>query len=77
MPSLLIKDMPQEIHTWLKREAARNRRSMTQEALTVFEERMAGSFKPVPRMTYDNSVRTRKPITSDWVVAAVREGRET
>ena len=27
MPSLLIKDVPQEIHAWLKREAERNRRS--------------------------------------------------
>lgn len=76
MPSLLIKDVPKEIHAWLKREAERNRRSMTQEALVVFEERMAGSFRPVPRMTYDRPVRTRKPVTADWVVAAIREGRE-
>lgn len=76
MPSLLIKDVPEEIHAWLKREAVRNRRSMTQEALVVFEERMAGMFKPVPKMTYDRSVRTRKPVTADWVVTAIREGRE-
>ncbi len=76
MPSLLIKDVPREIHAWLKREAERNRRSMTQEALVVFEERMAGSFKPVARMTYDRPVRTRKPVTTDWVVEAIREGRE-
>lgn len=76
MPSLLIKDVPEEIHAWLKREAERNRRSLTQEALVVFEERMSGFFKPVPKMKYDRPVRTRKPVTTDWVVAAIREGRE-
>lgn len=77
MSSLLIKDVPPEIHAWLRHEAERNRRSMTQEALVLFEERMAGTFKPVRKMTYDCPVRTCKPLTSDWVVAAIREGRES
>ena len=77
MSSLLIKDMPNEIHAWLKREAERNRRSMTQEALVVFEEKMSGTFKAVPKMTYERPVRTRKAVTADWVVAAIREGRES
>ena len=76
MPSLLIKDVPQDIHAWLKREAERNRRSMTQEALVVFEEKMATTFQPVPKMEYDRPVRTCKPVTTDWVVAAIREGRD-
>ncbi len=77
MPSLLIKDVPQEIHAWLKREADRNRRSMTQEALVVFEERMAGTFRTVPKMTYERPARLRKAVSTEWVVAAIREGRET
>ena len=76
MPSLLIKDVPEEIHAWLKREADRNRRSMTQEALVVFEERMAGTFRPVPKMTYDRPTRTRKAVSTEWVVGAIRESRE-
>lgn len=76
MPSLLIKDVPHEIHAWLKREAERNRRSMTQEALVVFEEKMAYTFKPVPKMIHDRSIRLRKPMPADWVVSAIREGRE-
>ncbi len=76
MPALLIKDVPKEIHAWLKREAERNRRSMTQEALIVFEERMAGTFRPVPKMAYDRSARTRQAVSTEWVVGALREGRE-
>jgi hypothetical protein len=76
MPSILIKDVPKEIHAWLKREADRNRRSMMQEALVVFEERMAGTFRPVAKMTYDRPARTRKAVSTEWVVGAIREGRD-
>ena len=30
MPALLIKDLPVEVHKWLKSEAETHRRSMTQ-----------------------------------------------
>ncbi|MCX6348151.1 MAG: hypothetical protein NTV79_01415 [Candidatus Aureabacteria bacterium] len=33
MPALLIKDLPAEVHKWLKREAEANRRSMTQQVV--------------------------------------------
>jgi len=46
MAALLIKDLPREVHDWLKREAERNRRSMTQQAIVVLEERMR-HFRPV------------------------------
>lgn len=37
MPAILIKDVPASVHAWLKEEAARNRRSMTQQAVVVLE----------------------------------------
>jgi len=37
MAGLLIKNIPREVHEWLKREAERNRRSMTQQAIVVLE----------------------------------------
>lgn len=49
---------------------------MTQEALIVFEERMAGTFRLVPKMTDDRPTRTRKALSTEWVVGAIREGRE-
>jgi hypothetical protein len=39
MPALLIKDMPADVHEWLKQEAAANRRSMTQQVIVLFDRR--------------------------------------
>jgi hypothetical protein len=39
MPGLVIKDIPREVHEWLKCEVKRKRRSMTQQAIFVFSER--------------------------------------
>ena len=71
MPALLIKDMPREVHEWLKREAERNRRSMTQQAIVVFEERMR-RFHPV---RFPPPTRTRTVLTAEFIDRAKREGR--
>ncbi len=71
MAALLIKDIPREVHEWLKREAARNRRSMTQQAIVLFEEQMR-RFRPV---TFPAPARTRTPLTAEFIDQAKREGR--
>ena len=71
MASLLIKDIPAELHDWLKREAARNRRSMMQQALVVFEERMR-QFRPI---RFPPPARTRTPLTAEFINWAKRQGR--
>jgi hypothetical protein len=71
MPGLLIKDIPREVHEWLKREAKRNRRSMTQHAIFVFEERMH-RFRP---LKFPPPARTRALLTAEFIDQAKREGR--
>ena len=71
MPSLLIKDLPADVHQWLKHEADVNRRSMTQQVIVLFEERMR-KFKPVH---FGAPVTTRAPLTSDFIDEAKKEGR--
>ena len=71
MPALLIKDMPREVHEWLKAEAERNRRSMTKQAIVVFEERMR-RFQP---LRFPAPTRTRTPLTEKFIDQAKREGR--
>ena len=72
MAALLIKDLPTNVHVWLKQEARRNRRSMTQQAIVLFEERMR-RFHPVH---FGPPVKTRTPLTSDFVDKAKKEGRQ-
>ena len=71
MPALLIKDIPREVHEWLKGEAQRNRRSMTQQAIVLLEERMH-RFRPV---SFPAPARTRTPLTAKFIDQAKREGR--
>ncbi len=71
MAALLIKDIPREVHEWLKREAERNRRSMTQQAIIIFEERMR-RFQPVK---FPPPARTRTALSSEFIDQAKREGR--
>ncbi len=71
MPALLIKDIPREIHDWLKREAEKNRRSMTQQAIVLLEERMR-RFRPVK---FPAPTITRTPLSAEFIERAKREGR--
>ena len=71
MAALLIKDLPPEIHAWLKGEAVKHRRSMTQEAIVVFEERMGG---PRP-LKLPRPIKTRTPLTAEFIDRAKKEGR--
>jgi hypothetical protein len=71
MAGLLIKNIPREVHEWLKREAERNRRSMTQQAIVVLEERMR-RFRPVK---FPPPVQTRTVLTAEFIDRAKREGR--
>jgi hypothetical protein len=68
MPGLLIKDIPREVHAWLKREAKRNRRSMTQQAIYVLEERM----RRFRRLKFPPPARTRIPLTAEFIDHAKR-----
>jgi hypothetical protein len=63
MAGLLIKDIPREVHEWLKREAKRNRRSMTQQAIVVLEERMH-RFRA---LKFPPPARTRTLLTAEFI----------
>ena len=71
MPALLIKDLPSDVHKWLKHEAKAHRRSMTQQVIVLFEERMR-KFRPVH---FGPPVKLREPLTDAFVNQAKREGR--
>lgn len=71
MAGLLIRDLPANVHDWLKHEAERNRRSVTQQAIVLFEERMR-RFRPV---SFGSPARTRTLLTARFIDEARKEGR--
>ncbi|HBC86113.1 MAG TPA: hypothetical protein DCZ94_04075 [Lentisphaeria bacterium] len=72
MPSLVIKNLPPEIHRRLKAEAVKNHRSMTKQAIAELETGLL-HIKPI---------RDFKPYKIDfkindaWLNAAKRWGRK-
>ena len=73
MPSLVLKNVSKRTHRWLKEEAERNRRSMTQQALLILDQARLRPLSPVPP---PNPIKPLKPFTQAWLRRAIEEGRE-
>ncbi len=74
MPGLLIRDLPEDLHRKLKERAARNRRSLTKEALMILETALnvtSGTEGPGLPTPY----RGQFLLTDEWIDQAKREGR--
>ena len=74
MPGILIKDVPPEIHRKLKERAAKNRRSMTKEALSILEFVLLE--EEFPKRALPEPIKTKFLLTDEWLDAAKRWGRE-
>lgn len=72
MAALVLKDVPRDLHRWLKEEAERNRRSMTQQAILILEQARSRPLPPVPPPA---AIKPLKPYTQSWLSKAMREGR--
>lgn len=70
MPSLLIKDLPPELHRRLREAAERHRRSMAKEALVALERGIELTPRPLPP-----AVRPSVPLSRAWLTRAIRRGR--
>ena len=73
MPGLLIKNLPEPLHRKLKERAARNRRSMTKEALYLLE--MVLEQEPTQPGEIPIPFQGKFSLTDEWLDKAKREGR--
>jgi plasmid stability protein len=74
MPGLLIKEFPEALHYKLKALAARNKRSMTKEALYILEialNEAEDEQSPILPEPFQGSFL----LTDEWIDKAKREGR--
>lgn len=76
MASLMIRDLPPELHERLKERAKVNRRSLGKEALVILEEALGMSGWP-PSIEELDSLRIRgpRPLTQDLLDEARESGR--
>ncbi len=75
MPGLLIRDVPDDLRQKLKERAARNRRSMTMEALVILETALSDTYE-VGAITPPTPHRGQFLLTDEWIDQAKREGRQ-
>jgi len=74
MSTLVIKNLPEDLHARLKDQSERNRRSVTQEAISLIEigitvPRLAPTLTPPLKLKGG-------PLTTEDILAWVDEGRE-
>jgi plasmid stability protein len=72
MPSLLIKNIPEELRGQLRERAARHHRSMNKEVIVLLERALGGprtSALPEP-------IALRKPLDTKTLLRARKAGRE-
>jgi len=73
MTSLLIRDLPEQVHRKLRARAKQNRRSLAKEALILLETVLASKE--------ENKIELPQPfeghflLTEEWLDQAKREGR--
>ena len=63
MPSLLIRNLPPELHSYLKKSAAKNRRSLTQETILLMEN----AIKATQPQATPEQLRKRAAITAKFL----------
>jgi len=76
MPGLLVKNLPDHLHIRLKRRAAANRRSMSNELIMILERVLDDRAGP-PTLAEVDAMRVRglKPLTQDILDEALKTGR--
>lgn len=73
MAGIVIRDLPEELHSRLKQQAARHHRSMNKEAIALLEQALCctDSVREAPP-PYKGKLK----LTDDFINKAKREGRK-
>jgi plasmid stability protein len=70
MASILIKDIPADLHDRLRQRAQRDHRSLNKEVIALLEEALT------PRAAVPPPIQAAFPLTQDWLEKAISQGRE-
>lgn len=72
MASLVIKNLPKDVHEHLKARAKANRRSIIQEAIFSLEE----TFRAEAPTKFPRTFKPLKPISPEVTGRIIRKGRD-
>ena len=76
MSTLVVKNLPDELHERLRERALRNHRSVTKEAIVLLEQGMLATaarraIKLPPPIKLKGG-----PVTTEWIESAIAGGRD-
>ena len=75
MATLVIKNLPDELHAALKARAERHHRSLTKEAVTLIENALATGPRAAPALSPPIKLKGG-PLTTAQIEAWIAEGRD-
>lgn len=76
MSTLVVKNVPDELHERLRERAQRNHRSVTKEAIVLLEQGMLAATERRPVKLPPPIKLKGGPVTTEWIEAAIAEGRD-
>ena len=83
MPTLVVKSLPEPLHTRLREQALQNHRSITKEAIVILERGLMGlsvasigsGRRPLSPLPPPLKLKGG-PLTTEQIRAAIDDGRE-
>jgi plasmid stability protein len=75
MSTLVVKNLPEELHEKLRRQAKRNHRSLNKEAVAVLEQALDGEPQP-PELSPPLRLRGGYRPTIEDIETAIAEDRD-
>ncbi len=76
MASILIKDVPLDLHERLREAAARDHRSVNKEVIALLEMALDGAALDRSTVTLPPPLQAGFRLNSDWLERAIADGRE-
>lgn len=75
MAALIIRDLPESLHSQLMAEARKNRRSMSKQVVSLLEKALGSGVPPLDARKLPPLARPRKPVDAAFLAKAIRAGR--
>lgn len=78
MPTLVVKNLPAQLHERLKAQAQQHHRSITKEAIALIEQGLLAPRASVSQADAPLPPLVRLPggpLTTEWIEAAIADGR--
>lgn len=76
MSTLVVKNLPEQLHERLKAQAQQHHRSITKEAIFLLEQGLLAKPRRAPLLLSPPYVLKGGPLPIEQIEAAIEDGRE-